>query len=493
MSITLNGNGKSHLSHAPATQPPKPRDPTLKDGYVTFKTSNNLELRATLTHMTRHSVAFELYNPDSVLATSEVLREFSIHFQGQVVYSGQAVIENLLAAGRSTICKAALNGTHWPSLMPSGLASNDERLGRIFKDFLGEWQNFYKISAEFKAVVADMQTMLRDLQLWLDQMQSEIDGLPIHERTQTESRLLEGFGRLFVPAFDALHERLEELSAGIDPDGRPAHRVCIQRQLHPLVLCSPFAHRAYSKPLGYAGDYEMVNMIALDPFQGSTLFAKIVNLWFLSQWPSKAHRNRLTYLQNLLETETLRVIRNGGKARIFNFACGPALEIQRFVSNFKLIDGTELTLADFSQESLDHLHKLTSAALAKRGARATLHFQKKSVHQLIKESARPEKRAQYDIVYCAGLFDYLPDNTCARMLEIFYDWLAPGGLLAVSNVVDDKPFRHMLEFVLDWHLIYRDVQDSHLIFPDAIPLDSRSVKKDPTGVNIFLEARKPSE
>ena len=97
------------------------------------------------------------------------------------------------------------------------------------------------------------------------------------------------------------------------------------------------------------------------------------------------------------------------------------------------------------------------------------------------------------MVYCAGLFDYLPDNTCSRLMEIFYDWLAPGGLLAVTNVVNDKPFQHMLEFVLDWHLIYRDVKDAQAIFPDNIPLDVRSVKKDPTGVNIFIEARKPSE
>lgn len=34
------------------------------------------------------------------------------------------------------------------------------------------------------------------------------------------------------------------------------------------MLCSPFAYRAYHKPLGYAGDYEMVNMIARDPYEG---------------------------------------------------------------------------------------------------------------------------------------------------------------------------------------------------------------------------------
>ena len=43
------------------------------------------------------------------------------------------------------------------------------------------------------------------------------------------------------------------------------HEAYLRRHLHPLLLCSPFAYRTYQKPLGYAGDYEMVNMIVRDP------------------------------------------------------------------------------------------------------------------------------------------------------------------------------------------------------------------------------------
>ena len=105
----------------------------------------------------------------------------------------------------------------------------------------------------------------------------------------------------------------------------------------------------------------------------------------------------------------------------------------------------------------------------------------------------PGGHRHYDFVYCAGLFDYLPDTTCKQLMEIFYDSLAPGGLLAATNVVDNKPFRHMLEFVLDWHLIYRTPEQSKHIIPDSVPADARVVKMDPSGVNIFIEVRKPCE
>src|SRR5262249_19557617 len=154
-----------------------------------------------------------------------------------------------------------------------------------FRDFIQHWQTVYKVLPEFKVVLADMQTFLSDLRLWLDQVELQIRSAPAGDRTQMERDTVQEVGDAMVPAFDALHERLEHLSATIPEELRPTHQSLSKRQLHPLTMCSPFAYRTYTKPLGYAGDYEMVNMIARDPFEGGSLFAKVVNLWFLSQWP----------------------------------------------------------------------------------------------------------------------------------------------------------------------------------------------------------------
>ncbi len=45
------------------------------------------------------------------------------------------------------------------------------------------------------------------------------------------------------------------------PDLVPVHQAFGKRHLHPLILGSPFVYRTLQKPLGYAGDYEMVNMM----------------------------------------------------------------------------------------------------------------------------------------------------------------------------------------------------------------------------------------
>lgn len=496
MSHALNGTGTAHNGSAtlsPPVPPPTP-NPGLKESFVTFKSADGASLRGALGRMTRHSATFEIYSPNVVLSTSEALTEFSIQFQGQAIYSGRAIIRSLVDAGAKVVCEVTLDEAQWSKVKAELLTKSSGHIADEFKEFLCEWQKYYIISPEFKVVVADMQTFLHDLQTWLDRVEIEIRATAPTKRKEIEQKVMHDVGSLFVPAFDVLHEKLEALSQKISGDLRPAHRAFIQRQLHPLMLCSPFGHRAYAKPLGYAGDYEMVNMIALDPYQGQTLFSKMVNLWFLSQWPSKAHRNRLSYLKNLLENETLRIHRKNGTTKIFNFACGPALEIQRYLSEFAPSEKASLTLSDFNQETLDRLQLIISDIKKSRTRKTQIKFLKKSVYQLFKETHKlADQKSKYDLVYCAGLFDYLPDSTCAQLMEIFYDWLAPGGLLAVTNVVDDKPFRHMLEFVLDWNLIYRDVKDSAAIFPDSIPVEVRSIKKDPTGVNIFIEARKPCE
>src|SRR5262249_49809190 len=144
--------------------------------------------------------------------------------------------------------------------------------------------------------------------------------------------------------------------------------------------------RSFRKPLGYAGDYEMVNMICRDPLEGSTLFAKIVNLWFLRQPPAEAHRNRIQYLVDRLSEVTLRLSQNDRTARILSVGCGPAREVQRFLAESPLADRAHFTLIDFDQETVEYT-RTTLESLKQKHSRSTqVHVIRKSVGQILKEA-----------------------------------------------------------------------------------------------------------
>jgi extracellular factor (EF) 3-hydroxypalmitic acid methyl ester biosynthesis protein len=236
----------------------------------------------------------------------------------------------------------------------------------------------------------------------------------------------------------------------------------------------------------------MVNMIARNGYEGDSLFARVIHGWFVRQPPAVAHRNRIKYLTERIELEAYRVARAGGTARIFNFACGPAVEVQNFFrSSFS--ENVELTLADFNDETLKYAGQVLGKIKHLFRLRTPVHFQKTTVFQLLKEShTLAAGKPQYDFVYCAGLFDYLPDPTCKQLMKIFYEFLAPGGLLVATNVEPSNPLRHGMEYLLDWHLIYRRERDLRALCPADAVEDFVSTRTDATGVNLFIEVRKPA-
>jgi extracellular factor (EF) 3-hydroxypalmitic acid methyl ester biosynthesis protein len=133
-------------------------------------------------------------------------------------------------------------------------------------------------------------------------------------------------------------------------------------------------------------------------------------------------------------------------------------------------------------------------SVRQKHARTThLEFTKKSVVQMLRGRSKVAVGGtnHYDFVYCAGLFDYLPDSVCRQLVGVFYDMLAPGGLLVVTNVEPSNPIRHWLGYILDWHLIYRNAKQMMQLAPADLAAEDSRVRADPTGVNLFLEIRRP--
>src|SRR5690606_29032218 len=141
-------------------------------------------------------------------------------------------------------------------------------------------------------------------------------------------------------------------------------KIFARRELHPYILCAPFLWRSFYKPLGYAGDYEMVNMMLQEsPSVGSTTYAKIVHELTTGVAACLAHRNRVKILERQLAEEAERV--TGEEQRIFTaltVACGPAVEIQRFIRGHEIVNQCALHLMDFNEETLDFIKKRTADA-----------------------------------------------------------------------------------------------------------------------------------
>ncbi len=460
-----------------------------KDSFVVCKNSQGNEFRAMILQMSRHGVVFEVYNPYSIVQLSEVLRECKIYVDGRVVYSGRLVVSQLLSTDVVLICKSTL-ADGWLDVNLFASFHKEGRLTQELNEFLETWKKGEQVIPEFKLLVADMQTLLSDLRRWFDQVETGIRSDPTSETESTGRAVVE---ELQEPVFNIcrpVFERFEALCSTIDQEAQLVHSAYVKHQLHPLILCSPFVYRTFSKPLGYAGDYEMVNMMLRDPIEGSSLFAKMINTYFLSSAPVIAHQNRIDYLVEMLKGEVQRNTQQMKKTRILNLGCGPAGEVQRFLRDYDFCEQAEFTLLDFNEETLAYTQEILNKIRSEDKREVLIQFMQRSVHQILKGAAKSMIGGPYDLVYCAGLFDYLSDRVCKRLVKTFYDLLVPGGLLVVTNVDPSNPNIHWMEYGLEWHLIYRDSAQLLKFHPNPNMDNYCRVHRDPIGVNVFLEIRR---
>jgi len=490
-----NGNGQGPKDLLP------PRSPVARETTVTesrepkgtvavFRTHNGAEYRGTILRLSRYAVAFEFFSIDTVLRTSEVLDRFKILIDGRMIYSGRAVIGSLVDAGTRLICEVKLDdpGSETDFFRQPSAAGPDaeQAYGRFFR----QWQKNYRISTEFKVQVTDIEAFLVAIRQWLEQVEFDLGLNRADPLSESQREMLEAIAKRVIAAFNAQHEKFEEFAYAIPEEHYGAHQDFVRRHWQPLFLCSPFARRTFYKPLGYAGDYEMMNMIHRNQPEGGSLYEKLIHFLLVSQWPAQSVRNRVAHFKHQLLEETARVARTGRRARILNVGCGPAREVQDFLKETPLANEADFVLLDFNDETLEYVAAQIKRLKGAFSQKTSVETQQVSVHHLLRSGTGTEPA--YDLIYCGGLFDYLSEPTCRALVQLFYDRLRPGGKVIVANMNDSKPFRNFIEFVLDWQLIYRDSAQMQALAPEAAR-ESARVIAEATSVNLFLHLSKPEE
>lgn len=453
------------------------------ESVVLFRNSQWVDGRGTLMHLTRNLAVFEVYNPFSIVQLSEVLSELKIFRGERTIYSGKAVVSAIVPTGPMTIVSTTLVDA-WIDL---SLVDTVEEFRNETERFISDWERGHNLLPEYQLTVSTIANFLQEISRWIGKAEASFDQLGESE----VAMLFEGVRDIAIPRMLGLFERFEACANEVPPENLAMHRAFAQRELHPLIMCSPFVFRTFTKPLGYAGDYEMVNMMLGEPAIGSNVYSRLVNAMNVYSGTAEAHRNRVTMLESWLNSEGKRVAQEGRIFRVLNIGCGPAKEIQRFVSGSDLGIQSEFQLMDFNEQTLDYtrsqIEELCKDHLHENNRFQFIH---KSIHELLKEAVAKSQDLiePYDFVYCAGLFDYLGDRVCERLTRLFSSWVRPGGLVVVTNVHVCNPFRNYMEHLLEWHLQYRDEQSFGAM---GVDIGALNILTDKTGVNVFLEIRIP--
>ena len=163
---------------------------------------------------------------------------------------------------------------------------------------------------------------------------------------------------------------------------------------------------------------------------------------------------------------------------MLNIASGPCRDIVEAVENSEGVQ--HIHCVDMDRNAIEYGKGLVES----RNLSAT--FKWESVNALLLRHRR-----HFDLVWSAGLFDYLEDRVAGRLLKGMWEWANPGGIIIFGNFSPVNPSRNSVEWTLEWFLIHRDEADMRkLCIMAGIPADTGSIEAEPIGVKLFCVARK---
>jgi hypothetical protein len=283
---------------------------------------------------------------------------------------------------------------------------------------------------------------------------------------------------------------------------------------------APYYNRIITKPEGYAGDAEMMRIIYSNQYEGETPFGMFLHKQATLCQACQAVRNRRKLLKDqILEKE---------KGDILSLAAGPAAEIRDVLN--------KISFQDYNFIALDHDIKTIQKVMSENDSKK-LNYAVANAFRLIKGDRRilkprknfrkycnPKKDTKgfrqialpflyqteqlklnnYDLVYSAGLFDYIltfeesPHKGTTGLTKKLFDLVKPGGSLVIGNFSTNNPkdIRFVMDYICDWNLEYRNKKQ---MLNMASTIEEKEIKgkpyiiKEPLDINYFLKINKSED
>jgi hypothetical protein len=282
------------------------------------------------------------------------------------------------------------------------------------------------------------------------------------------------------PAMDRLLDGLAELRRDLAHDEwqRVVKHECRSHPVREQLQHAPVTRRSVARPRGYPGDAETLDLvygcgIITEPMSalGAALYG-----YELQMTAAQSVRARRELLASLID----EVCAENPEARVLSVACGHLREAERASAVRTSRFGAFYAL-DQDSESL---------ALVERGhSPLGVTPMQGSVRSIL---TRTTTLDALDLVYAAGLYDYLDAQVAAKLTARMFGMLRSGGRLLVANFATSLRDAAFMEAFMDWPLIYRE-ESAVECFAQQIPesqIASQRMFRDGPGNVIYLELRR---
>ncbi|HKP56645.1 MAG TPA: hypothetical protein VJV78_07995 [Polyangiales bacterium] len=346
----------------------------------------------------------------------------------------------------------------------------------------------------FKALVADLRLLFQDAERQLGELEASLPWQLVHGDRDLPARdaLISKVRSEVVDDMLSVFRAIGGLNEPVSPAEHQALKQFSQRNLHEFFMRSPWLRRAKEKPLGYAGDYELMNGIYgygdYASFSGSTLLAKAINMLATAAPSSVAVVERKNLIKRRLSALLDTCKPSGRPIRILSLAAGPAQEIFELLeTRTSMPHPVEIVLFDQDKRALAYAYGRLERLISERWAeQVRLIYRHDTIKRLLRDPHLFDSVGEFDTIFSCGLFDYLPEQTAVTLTSSLFANLAPEGRLHIGNQTSLSSSRWAIEFHCDWYLIYRQHADMLAFARAGAPSADAFIEEEPTGINPFV-------
>jgi len=234
--------------------------------------------------------------------------------------------------------------------------------------------------------------------------------------------------------------------------------------------------RTRQKPLGYAGDFLLIDWIYTQKTAESGL-GKYFDELFHTYEAAQAVRNRKEYF--------IRICNELSKEKksdidILNIGCGSCRDVIEAIES--RTNGTlyRFHCVDHEPEAIEYAKSL----LAGTKAASYVELECKNIFRIQTERT-------FDLIWSAGLFDYLDDRVAALLIKKCWRHLKNGGWFVFGNFSPKNPTRNGMELVGKWYLLHRSANELIEICNAArVPYSKVEIDNESLGINLFCKIQK---
>ena len=237
--------------------------------------------------------------------------------------------------------------------------------------------------------------------------------------------------------------------------------------LHAHLTLDTMVGHTYLKPYGYAGDFEIIEKIYAQKRHADP----VIDAWdqfYHSLDACDAVRNRKTYFKQIMVT----ALESGAK-NVLILGSGPCMDLYEYLTE-NPNNTIQFTCVDIDEKAIQYASEKNAAFLD------NITFVHKNIFRF-------NTMERYDLIWSAGLFDYLNDDQFVFVIKKMRAFLQEQGKMIIGNFSENNPSQYCMEVMGDWYLNHRSPELlTELGLRAGFKSENIAVDQEDLGINLFI-------